>query len=94
MVVVFFVFFVKYIEYKKNIFDRRDVGPSGTPEATVDIARTEKHPRRPWFIIHLQQMVKTGTVCEVEIKYNGKINTAETLGFFKSEYLDSEGRKQ
>lgn len=60
----------------------------------VNIARTEWQSRKSWYIIHLEQMLKKESICEIDIKYMGNITTNETTGFYKSAYMDSEGRKQ
>ncbi|CAL1682755.1 unnamed protein product [Lasius platythorax] len=59
----------------------------------VNIARTEYQRPKSWYIIHLEQMLKNGSACEVDIKYSGNLTTNETTGLYKSAYMDSEGRK-
>ncbi|KAG7187593.1 hypothetical protein KM043_016661 [Ampulex compressa] len=74
------------------------LGPEETqanmPLMDVNIARIERHSRRPWFIIHLQQMLKQGSSCEVHVTFMGNLTTNETSGFFKSEYIDSDGKER
>lgn len=60
----------------------------------VNIARIERQQRKSWYIIHLEQMLKKGSVCEVVIEYAGNITSNETVGFYKSAYMDTDGRKQ
>lgn len=61
---------------------------------SVNLARTERQYRKSWYIIHLEQMLKKGSVCEVVIDYAGNVTSNETAGLYKSAYMDSEGRKQ
>ncbi|KAL6259505.1 hypothetical protein P5V15_009423 [Pogonomyrmex californicus] len=59
----------------------------------IYIARTERQDRKSWYIIHLEQMLKNGSACEVDITYFGNLTTNETTGLYKSAYMDIEGRK-
>ncbi|EFN67471.1 Aminopeptidase N [Camponotus floridanus] len=59
----------------------------------VNIARTERQKQKSWYIIHLEQMLKNGSACEVDITYYGNITTNETTGLYKSGYMDSGGRE-
>jgi len=63
-------------------------------ESYFNIARTEKQTRKSWYIIYLEQMLKNGSACEVDITYFGNLTTNETTGLYKSAYMDSDGRKQ
>lgn len=69
-----------------------DEAEKGAP-MDVNIARTEHQKPKSWYIIHLEQMLKNGSACEVDITYKGYLKTNETTGLYKSFYLDSEGRK-
>lgn len=60
----------------------------------VNIARREHQKPKSWYIIHLEQMLKNGSACEVDITYKGRLKNNETTGLYKSFYLDSEGQKQ
>ncbi|KAG5316288.1 AMPN Aminopeptidase, partial [Pseudoatta argentina] len=62
-------------------------------ELYFNIARTERQNRKSWYIIYLEQMLKNGSACEVDITYFGNLTTNETTGLYKSSYIDSEGRK-
>ncbi|XP_077262142.1 aminopeptidase N isoform X3 [Temnothorax americanus] len=64
-----------------------------TPDEYFNIARTERQSKKSWYIIHLEQMLKEGTSCEVDITYLGNLTLNETTGLYKSAYLDSDGRK-
>lgn len=59
----------------------------------VNIARREHQKPKSWYIIHLEQMLKNGSACEVDITYKGRLKNNETTGLYKSFYLDSEGQK-
>lgn len=59
----------------------------------VNIARTERQKQKSWYIIHLEQMLKNGSACEVDITYYGNLTTNETTGLYKSAYTDSDGQK-
>ncbi|XP_014485888.1 PREDICTED: aminopeptidase N [Dinoponera quadriceps] len=60
---------------------------------SVNIARTELQLRKSWYIIHLEQLLKKGSVCEVTIKFTGNITSNETAGLYRSVYMDTDGRK-
>lgn len=60
----------------------------------VNIARTERQYRKSWYIVHLEQMLRKGSICEIDIKYSGNLTTNETTGLYRSAYVDSEGREQ
>ncbi|GAB1859229.1 Aminopeptidase N [Camponotus japonicus] len=59
----------------------------------VNIAKTERQKQKSWYIIHLEQMLKNGSACEVDITYYGNITTNETTGLYKSGYMDSGSRE-
>ncbi|XP_011162237.2 aminopeptidase N [Solenopsis invicta] len=61
-------------------------------DSYFNVARTERLTRKSWYIIHLEQMLKNGSVCEVDITYFGNFTTNETTGFYKNAYMDTEGR--
>ncbi|XP_011882031.1 PREDICTED: aminopeptidase N [Vollenhovia emeryi] len=63
-------------------------------EEYFNIARTERQTRKAWYIIHLEQMLKAGSTCEVDITYFGNLTLNETTGLYKSAYMISDGRKQ
>jgi aminopeptidase N len=62
-------------------------------ELYLNVARTERQNKKSWYIIHLEQMMKNGSACEVDITYFGNLTTNETTGLYKSAYMDSDGRK-
>lgn len=55
----------------------------------VYIARIERQEKKSWLIIHLEQMLKNGTVCEVHILYNGNLVSDENTGLYRSTYPGS-----
>ncbi|XP_011688674.1 PREDICTED: aminopeptidase N [Wasmannia auropunctata] len=57
-----------------------------------NIARTERVTRKAWYIVYLEQMLKNGSACEIDITYFGNLTTNETTGLYKSAYMDSKGR--
>lgn len=58
----------------------------------VYIAKVEPPTeKKPLYVIHLEQMLKEGSSCEIDISYTGKLYTNESTGFFKRLYLDCEG---
>lgn len=65
----------------------------GIPLFDVNIARTElPRPESPRFIIHLEQMLKQGSSCEVMISFTGNLTTNETSSLFKAQYPAADGR--
>ncbi|KAM0725601.1 Aminopeptidase N [Formica fusca] len=69
-----------------------DEAEKGTP-MKVNIARKERQRFKSWYIIHLEQMLKNGSACEVDITYYGNLTTNETTGLYKSAYMDITGKK-
>ncbi|KAL6427644.1 hypothetical protein ACFW04_008841 [Cataglyphis niger] len=69
-----------------------DEAEKGAP-MDVYIARTERQRTKSWYIIHLEQMLKNGSACEVAITYSGNLTTNETIGLYKSAYMDTMGQK-
>ncbi|XP_076169474.1 aminopeptidase N isoform X2 [Ptiloglossa arizonensis] len=64
----------------------------GLPLMDVYIAKVEPPTeKKPLYVIHLEQMLKEGSSCEIDISYTGKLYTNESTGFFKRLYLDCEG---
>ncbi|XP_012251447.2 aminopeptidase N [Athalia rosae] len=59
----------------------------------VNVARTERHAKRPWYIIHLEQMLKAGSSCEVDITFSGNMTVNATEGLFRNRYTDSSGQQ-
>lgn len=60
----------------------------------VYIANWALQKQKYWLVVNLEQMLKNGSVCELDVTYKGNITTNETNGFYKSAYIDSDGRKQ
>lgn len=61
----------------------------------VNVARVSRRSSWPSsYAIHLEQMLKKGTSCEVDLTFTGNITTNDTSGFFKHEYTDANGQKQ
>ncbi|KAK2586542.1 hypothetical protein KPH14_011433 [Odynerus spinipes] len=58
----------------------------------TSIAPTPQTWKKPWFVVHLQQMLKQGNRYEVEMNFVGNLTTNETSGFFRSEYVDLDGQ--
>ncbi|XP_046740953.1 aminopeptidase N [Diprion similis] len=69
----------------------KETRPSGT--LTVNVARTERHTKRPWYIIHLEQILDVHDLYEVDITYSGNITTNATQGLFRNQYKDSSGQE-
>lgn len=81
-------YFVRIVE--RSLKEREN----GWPMLDVHVLKVEQPTaKRPKFVLQLQEMLDEGSVCEVSIKFTGKLITNETSGFFKSEYLDSDGQK-
>ncbi|XP_050476325.1 aminopeptidase N isoform X1 [Bombus huntii] len=66
----------------------------GLPLMAVNVARVSRRSSWPSsYAIHLEQMLKKGTSCEVDLTFTGNITTNDTSGFFKHEYTDANGQK-
>ncbi|CAL7933658.1 unnamed protein product [Xylocopa violacea] len=66
----------------------------GLPLMDVNVARVNRpDSRKPWYTIHLEQMLKEGSTCEVDMSFTGNLTTNKTTGLFKSEYTDASGNK-
>ncbi|XP_043264680.1 aminopeptidase N [Colletes gigas] len=66
----------------------------GLPLMDVYVAWVEPPTqKKPLYVIHLEQMLKEGTVCEVDLNFTGNLTTEETNGFFKREYTNYDGEK-
>ncbi|XP_020279836.1 aminopeptidase N isoform X2 [Pseudomyrmex gracilis] len=68
-----------------------DEAEKGVP-MDVYIANWALQKQKYWLVINLEQMVKNGSVCELDVTYKGNITTNETTGLYKSAYIDSDGR--
>nr|XP_050853795.1 aminopeptidase N [Vespula vulgaris] len=65
----------------------------GPPPLEINVAKTELPTwKKFWYVIHLEQMLKEGDRIELDINYTGNLTTNETSGFFRNEYVDSEGQ--
>lgn len=61
----------------------------------VNVARITRPNSWPSsYAIHLEQMLKKGSSCEVDLVFTGNLTTDESSGFFKNEYIDANGNKQ
>ncbi|XP_071858487.1 aminopeptidase N [Bombus fervidus] len=66
----------------------------GLPLMAVNVARVSRRSSWPSsYAIHLEQMLKKGTSCEVDLIFTGNLTTNDTSGFFKREYTDASGQK-
>ncbi|XP_006615840.1 aminopeptidase N [Apis dorsata] len=66
----------------------------GLPLMDVNVARITRPNSWPSsYAIHLQQMLKKGSSCEVDLIFTGNLTTDESNGFFKNEYIDANGKK-
>lgn len=55
----------------------------------VNVARVNlPNWRKPWYTIHLEQMLKKGSSCEVDISFVGNLTTDANRGLFRKEYLN------
>ncbi|CAB0036685.1 unnamed protein product [Trichogramma brassicae] len=59
--------------------------------APLKILKIERNPRK--LIIHLENMLKRNTTCEVDITYLGNITTNDTSGLFMNYYMDAAKQK-
>ncbi|KAK1121271.1 hypothetical protein K0M31_010578 [Melipona bicolor] len=72
-------------------FEERE---KGLPLMDVNVARVSR--RNQWqssYAIYLEQMLKNGSSCEIDLTFTGNLTTDETSGLFKHEYSDSNGKK-
>ena len=66
----------------------------GLPLMGVNVANVElPNSKKQFYTIYLEQMLKKGSSCEVDISFVGSLTTNETSGFFKTEYMDARGNK-
>ncbi|XP_017760428.1 PREDICTED: aminopeptidase N [Eufriesea mexicana] len=66
----------------------------GLPLMDVNVARVKvPTSRKPLYSIHLEQILKSGSSCEVDITFIGNFTTDKSRGFFKNEYTDNNGKK-
>ncbi|XP_015435689.1 PREDICTED: aminopeptidase N isoform X1 [Dufourea novaeangliae] len=71
-------------------FEERE---KGLPLLDVHLAKQElPTEKKPLLVIHLEEMLKEGSACKVDITFEGKLTTNESSGLFKNEYLDSNGK--
>lgn len=59
----------------------------------MTITRTERHPKKPIFVIHLSEPLPISTECEIEVSFNGQIGE-QTQGLFKGSYTTEKGEKK
>ncbi|KOC69113.1 Aminopeptidase N [Habropoda laboriosa] len=79
------------VRLTEQSFEERE---KGRPMMDVNVARvTLPNSRKTWYTIHLEQMLKNGSSCEVDLNFIGNLTTDDTRGLFRSEYLDSNGTK-
>ena len=61
----------------------------------VNVARVSRRNQgQSSYAIYLEQMLKNGSSCEIDLTFTGNLTTDETSGLFKHEYSDSNGKKQ
>ncbi|XP_076247604.1 aminopeptidase N [Calliopsis andreniformis] len=66
----------------------------GLPLLDVNIASIDHPtPKKYMLIIHLEQILKNGSSCEVDINFYGNYSTEETAGLVKTEYSDAYRKK-
>jgi hypothetical protein len=59
----------------------------------LTVKRVDRLPKKPIFIIHLNEELKKGAQCEVEISFKGVLwETAE--GLFRGSYVEKSGEKK
>ncbi|XP_029035079.1 aminopeptidase N isoform X2 [Osmia bicornis bicornis] len=61
----------------------------GLPLMDVNVARVNlPNWRKPWYTIHLEQMLKKGSSCEVDISFVGNLTADANRGLYRKEYLN------
>lgn len=58
------------------------------PPTAVSVARTERVPKKPLYVIHLARPLNRGTQCEVDITFSGKLMNDTSEAFFRNHYVD------
>lgn len=71
-----------------NVFRAKLSAPLAEPIA-LKVLRTERLPKKPIYVIHLEKTLNRGSQCEVEIKFNGKLFNDTSEALFRSSYVDS-----
>ncbi|XP_024941271.1 aminopeptidase N isoform X3 [Cephus cinctus] len=72
-----------------GVDERKDII---TPATGINVAGTTHNAKKSWYVIELEQMLRNGTKCEIDMKFTGNITTNKTSGLFRREYVDSAGK--
>lgn len=86
---------LKITDYGVRIIEQSlEEREKGLPLMDVNVAKVNlPNSWNPWYTIHLEQMLKKGSSCEVDISFIGNLTINKATGLFRSEYLDSSGKK-
>jgi aminopeptidase N len=52
--------------------------------------KTERVPKKPLYVIHLEKSANRGTQCEVDLTFKGRLYNDTSEGLFRSSYIDPE----
>lgn len=55
----------------------------------LKVLRTERLPKKPLYVIHLENPLNRGSQCEIQISFNGKLMNDTSEALFRSSYTDS-----
>ncbi|XP_076397780.1 aminopeptidase N isoform X2 [Megachile rotundata] len=79
------------VRITESSFQERE---KGLPMLDVNVARiTQPDERKPWYTIHLEQMLMAGSSCEVDLFFFGNLSIGTTTGLFKNVYTDENGNE-
>lgn len=56
---------------------------------SLKVLRTERLPKKPLYVVHLENTLNRGSQCEVEISFSGKLFNDTSEALFRSSYIDS-----
>ena len=61
---------------------------------TVSVVQMGKGPKISWYTINLNDSLREGSMCEIDITYYGNMSTFDSSGLFRNDYIDKDGKKQ
>ncbi|XP_044740664.1 aminopeptidase N isoform X2 [Chrysoperla carnea] len=54
----------------------------------VRIVRTERIPKKPLYVLHLEKSVEKGTDCQLQLSFSGQLSNETSEGVFRTSFAD------
>ncbi|XP_063926090.1 aminopeptidase N [Zophobas morio] len=68
--------------------------PKSLLPTQIRVLKTQRDPKTPLYVIHLEKVANRGTQCEIDLTYKGRMFNDTSEGLFRSSYVDPQTKTQ